>query len=336
MMTSRQCYKAVLTELNKVSSPHLLLEDFNYFINKSIDQYVNKKYNTYDVNQQSTDDLQALKAMTVLEAYRPWDDPSNPSYQTAKSAKDILGPYCEVKMPNDYMHILNCICLFEVRDNFKCHKVGDQWQCSANRLTSDQASVVVNNSYRKPSYLHPYYIIVNTNIDNDIPTDPIQEDNEENYIQGTDIQKAESIINDNGLTVTTITGELPRTITLRDRTSEEPVYTKVTSVDKVGTIRYGNPSKVIMQIRYGKETPFMLKKVAVDYIKVPQHVRLTQEQLDTVQDTSQIMEFSDNVCQQIINGLVTLIMENSQDQRVQNNQLVNQTIATPVAQQQPQ
>ena len=36
-MTSRQCYQAVLSEINKTSAPHLLLEDFNYFINKSID-----------------------------------------------------------------------------------------------------------------------------------------------------------------------------------------------------------------------------------------------------------------------------------------------------------
>lgn len=35
-MTSRQMYEAVLIEMNKVEAPSMLLEDFNYFINKAI------------------------------------------------------------------------------------------------------------------------------------------------------------------------------------------------------------------------------------------------------------------------------------------------------------
>lgn len=49
-MTSRMVYEALLTEVNKVNAPALLLEDFNYFFNKAIGQYINKKYNIYDVN----------------------------------------------------------------------------------------------------------------------------------------------------------------------------------------------------------------------------------------------------------------------------------------------
>jgi hypothetical protein len=35
-MTSKQMYEAVLVEMNKVEAPSMLLEDFNYFINKAI------------------------------------------------------------------------------------------------------------------------------------------------------------------------------------------------------------------------------------------------------------------------------------------------------------
>ena len=35
-MTARDIFKAMLTELSKVNAPSLLLEDFNYFINKAI------------------------------------------------------------------------------------------------------------------------------------------------------------------------------------------------------------------------------------------------------------------------------------------------------------
>jgi hypothetical protein len=41
-MTARQMLEALLVELNKVNAPSLLLEDYNYFINKAINQYVNK------------------------------------------------------------------------------------------------------------------------------------------------------------------------------------------------------------------------------------------------------------------------------------------------------
>ena len=40
---------------------------------------------------------------------------------------------------------------------------------------------------------------------------------------------------------------------------------------------------------------------------------LTQEQLDYTEDNSQILEFPDYVCQEIINELVHLVMENNSD-----------------------
>jgi len=51
--------------------------------------------------------------------------------------------------------------------------------------------------------------------------------------------------------------------------------------------RYGNISKVLMEIRYGADDrDFKLEKVAVDYIKTPQHILLTQSQVDRTTDTS--------------------------------------------------
>ncbi len=56
-MTARELYEYALIEVNKLEAPSLLLEDYNYFINKAVQQYINLVYNRYDVNQQSTDDL---------------------------------------------------------------------------------------------------------------------------------------------------------------------------------------------------------------------------------------------------------------------------------------
>ena len=64
---------------------------------------------------------------------------------------------------------------------------------------------------------------------------------------------------------------------------------------------------------------FQLVEVQVDYVKCPQFIRLTQEQIDLTEDTSQIMEFPDYVNQEIINELVNLVMERTSDPRLGNH-----------------
>jgi hypothetical protein len=79
-------------------------------------------------------------------------------------------------------------------------------------------------------------------------------------------------------------------------------------------LRYGNRSEVRIEIRYGTDdSVFELSDVYFDYIKAPQHIRLTQEQLDNTEDFSQLLEYPDYVCQEIVNELVHLLMEQISD-----------------------
>ena len=79
-----------------------------------------------------------------------------------------------------------------------------------------------------------------------------------------------------------------------------------------------------MEIRYGTDDSiFELKKVYVDYIKAPQNIRLTQEELDYTEDKSQMLEFPDYVCQEILNELVHIVMENISHQRLQTHPVVS-------------
>ena len=66
-MTSRELYEYALIEMNKVEAPSLLLEDYNYFMNKAVQQYINKVYNRYDINQQSSDDIRVLKSTAEVQ-----------------------------------------------------------------------------------------------------------------------------------------------------------------------------------------------------------------------------------------------------------------------------
>jgi hypothetical protein len=151
-MTIRQLYDNLLSELNKVEAPSILLEDFVYFANKAVQQYVNKVYNRYDINQQSTDDLRSLKTTTQLTVEN--DD------TIAMPTEDA---YWFVYLPEDYLHILNCIVVFE-KDGYvsesKCDiKEKTKVNSLARRLTSDTYPQIMNNAYFKPSYKTPYYFI---------------------------------------------------------------------------------------------------------------------------------------------------------------------------------
>ena len=321
-MTARQVYEGVLIELNKVEAPSLLLEDFNYLFNKAVYQYINTRYNIYDINQQTTDDVRVLKATAILpvklaaDAYT--DDDVTGNGVTASNA--LYGATYEVILPSDYLHILNCICNYKVKKQFNCYNPDSFVQFSARRLTSDLWSQIINNFYMRPMYKRPYFYIhnVNTNVAN--PTNPYQA----SANSGTDITSATT---SDG--TTTVTGGLPKTIKIGNNA--------VDAVERSGQIRFGNTSQVRMEIRYGKDTSlFELVNVYIDYLKTPQNIRLTQEQLDLTEDTSQMMEFPDYVCQEIINVLVKLVMENSSDPRLQTHIPVNTTIANPAqAQSQP-
>ena len=489
-MTARQVYEAVLVEMNKVQAPSLLLEDFNYLFNKAINQYINKRYNIYDINQQTTDDLRVLKSSVTLRAL---NDKSPINDVTVRDS--MYGAIYEFALPVDYLHLLNCVCNFKVNKPFKCYNANTYVQFPATRLTSDMWSQIINNFYMRPMYKRPYYFIhnvnsypedsqwsnsqnvpnttvdLNTKVDYRgnfgrvpseniyIPTDGGNTDishlkvltdpsnNNQNvksrygadyvddnnhylpqdrkygiprYLDFSNIEAnstawvrtgrgkivgtyngkditlgdisfkikedsnhdivnyglTEGVPNDiepgtikvmyntsvvaditlSGTNATaSVTGVIGQTLNgfktqyVEGANNDQVVingakavyewvpkltHQKFDSVEKVGEVRYGNPSTVRLEIRYGKDNSlFTLDSVYVDYIKSPQYIRITQEQLDLTEDTSQIMEFPDYVIQEIINELVHIVMENSADPRLQSHIPISQSIANPAQQQ---
>lgn len=311
-MTSKQVYRGALVEMNKTAAPSILLEDFNYLLNKAIYQYVNKRYNIYDINQQLTDDIRVLKDTAILHPTLATNTYSSVSSQT----NSLYGAVYEVNLPLDYLHMLNCICNFKIIKTYDCYDQGSYIQIGAKRLTADLWSQVIRNFYMQPSYRNPYFYINNVNSSVDLPTNPVRLVGGEGSISSsTTIQQ----------TIGT-DGALPTKISIGGTT--------VDLINQPGVNRYGNPSQVRLEIRYGKDSSvFQLTDVFVDYIKTPQKIRLTQDQIEMVEDTSQMMEFPDYVCQEIINELAKLLLENASDPRLQTNLAVNQTIASPVQQQ---
>lgn len=254
-MTIREVYENVLTELNKVQAPSLLLQDFNYLLNKGIQQYFNKRYSAFEINQQLTDDLRVLTKTSVLE-------------ESEHETSDILGESHKFFLPNDYVHILNCICKFQNNDSRKCNSNTPTIEIGADKLDSNKWSSIITNYYMKPSIKKPYYYI--SNID-----------------EPTAIEQA-----------------------LRYPFNGE---------SEAQEQRLGNSSKPVLEIKCGdlNKQKSRLIKVYIDYLRAPKYIELTEDALNEVEDNTPHLEFPDYVIYEIINEMVTLILENTSNARIQ-------------------
>lgn len=424
-MTARQIFEAMLVELNNTSSPSLLLDDYNYFINKAVDMYINKRYANYDTTQQTTDDLRVLKATAILPVNKKVFSDENTEFHDAKLQElvDLIkqdqsfNAMAEVILPSDYMHTLNCTCIYKINKQSGCYDGGDVAKYAAKRLTADSWSIIMNDYYNRPTPKNPWYYIHNINTQTELPTNPLTDKDDgtdpwdlrksftelerqyAKYIEDSikanvlivsttenDVLKTSDgsyckvvkLENDaytyvlvNDIAFATVynkygiynefdlysvnyssdtqgvysAGTKIKTIKKEDFTKDFPreikIGNKVIGVNNVNTsvvektagVRYGNASKVRMEIRYGQADVFELKGIAIDYIKAPQHIRLTKNQMDLTEDTSQIIEFPDYACQEIINQLVALVMANNADPRIQTTVPISQSISDPVQQQ---
>ena len=388
-MTARQVFESTLIELSKTQAPSLKLYEFNYLFNKAINQYINKVYNVYDINQQTTDDLRVLKATAFLtphkvelkgrditegydsaiqntnsvtgnrdqakvgegdSTYKPYDGQATSYLSKAhRSIQSLHGATYEVFLPIDYLHMLNCVCIYYVAKTKDCWDAGSYIEIPATRLTADSWSSIITDIYNRPSPMKPYYYIHNLNQSQKIPTDPrttvrtgtgtgleeIGIDMANFQYQVTHADGGEWSDNDinagtaGGTDVASQNSNFQRTYKFGEGDND-----RISLVEKPIAARIGNTSNVRCEIRYGKDDSlFQLAEVQVDYVKCPQFIRLTQEQIDLTEDTSQIMEFPDYVNQEIINELVHLVMERINDPRLSNNMQMTQSIARPTGQQ---
>ena len=334
-MTIRELYEYALIEMNKVEAPSLLLEDYNYFINKAVQQYINKTYNRYDINQQSTDDLRVLKATVQLKLKKE---------VIGKEAKKNKFVYVAT-LPSDYVHILNCIVEFKVNKTFKCYDAGDHVSFAAKRLTADMAAGILHNVYMKPDYKRPYFYINNVNLLTAQSTGLGPDYGDLSPNSPEPLNEADTSAKKN----TTSKPEIPNESDYETHELYEAalhtwsdayaiwLQQANNSADSVKPedVRYGNVSDVRIEIRYGDDdSVFIPDYLFIDYIKAPMFIRLTYEEVTSTVDTTRMLEFPDYVCFEIVNEFVKLLMENASDPRLQTNYTVNQTIANPLAAQQ--
>mgnify|MGYP003186181787 FL=1 len=203
----------------------------------------------------------------------------------------------ELDLPKDYLHLLNCVAEFKGTNlSSRCgDNITKVITSPCYRLTANLYPGIINNYYMRPSHKKPYYYIINRN-----------ENSEHKVLEGTNI--------------------VPTNYSMDNSIKECPEKKDFFLKDNYN--RTSNRSDVKIEIHSGNSL-WTLNKLYVTYIKSPMYVSMEQADLIAADDETQVLEFPDYVCYEIINIYVRLLLENASDPRLQTNVPINQTIAIP-------
>lgn len=145
-MTTREVYDNLLTETNKVEAPSLLLESFNYFFGKAINETCNSWYKFYEQDQLLTDNLRVLT-------------------RSATRTKYVSGGKTLYTLPEDYWHLLPGSELNYVVIP-ACVGGDTTYSAPVIKLDSQMYSGISKDYYTKPSYRRPYIYMHETIVNN--------------------------------------------------------------------------------------------------------------------------------------------------------------------------
>ena len=286
-------YDAALIEQNKQEAPTLNIEEYNYWINKAIIQYINLTYARFDLNQQASDDLRWLQRSVELDIVK-----SNKMIHPMEEANYIC------VLPKDYLHILNCTVHFsakcgDIQNESKCKPIDDDGSGGifslCRRLTANQSPAIIDNAYLRPTYKRPYFYI-NTS------------------------------------------GEGGKLLAIAEvykllHPCEDDCPTPYWKDEIEDTLRPCNTSETtlpiegrLMEIRCGKNKGFYPDVAVIDYLKTPEKINLTWNDVNGITENTKECEFPDAVAYEVINIFVKLLLENAGDDRLQTHYAINQTI----------
>lgn len=133
MKSALELYEGVLRELDKYGSPDFEIHEFNDFINRAQDIYLNEELKAYDMVDAVSDNLSVLvsnKSIPVNET----DDSENRSGE----------------LPEDYRRITGCLAVIRVKTEFDGYSQGTKLTFPARRMTADSESFSMDNSYFSP------------------------------------------------------------------------------------------------------------------------------------------------------------------------------------------
>ena len=385
-MTVREVYENLLRELNKVNAPSLHLEDYNYFINRGITEYINRRYNLYDTSQQTTDDLQVLTGNASIDAETGIisgstgkggqatedrdgvaslsgtnmqlsldvdTDPLKPDlvYRNGQSAVpfivDSMSGMTDAPQFTIMFIIINSNTSFTfTHTDRKVAVAGDMVLLgNADSVLNyvEPAGVGSGNTYAGKSFKNEGGILIEVPFSGEgqlnlykpqvTTRDGVPQTNfklpRDYYHMLNCVVNFETLVKFKCYPAGSVQPFTARRLTsdmyaaIINNAFMRPDYRRPYFYIQ-NDVETSVPS---MDIRAGSyQAVFKLKSVNIDYLKQPQVIVLTTLQRDSLNDTSQIMEFPNYVNNEIIKIATSLVMENASDPRVQTHIPVNQSI----------
>lgn len=260
-MTIRQAYRALLVELDKVKAPAILLDDFNYLFNKMTIVWLSSLFDKrFSATQSDVDAISSVVSQAKLKATNN-----------------------EVELPDDYFRLLNCFVVYGESDEDKCgNKAGINYP--ARHLNPARSEEVMKNAYLCPTKKRPYYQFKYLSVDDKLNTTtaPDIDFNGEYNVGGYMDNTGSNFLR-----------------TIKISSVGDPFnYREISNIERETAIRYGRPTRSKLQLYTGDKSS--ASHIVIDYIKAPQNINLTPEQMDLVEDTSQILEWDDFACHTIL------------------------------------
>jgi hypothetical protein len=152
-LTARQNID-ILTELVKEEAPTLYLEDYLYYFNKAISEYMKTRYEVFETNQQLADDMRSWKKSFQASSL---ETPISSIY------KSIPGTAVKI---DEYRHLLSCIIDVAIsRPITKCdQRPGTTTSYKVTRMSSEIKAGLLGNKYLEAKFYRPYFEIIDNKI----------------------------------------------------------------------------------------------------------------------------------------------------------------------------
>lgn len=175
-MTLKELWQATWVRLNKTESPSLQIEPWNQLVNEAVWALVNEIYDQFNIDQERTDSLPELNTYVELNITGAQASPVTLAgdisdvYSTTPIIVETTTFGRKFILPDNYWHLTSVLITYSSTVNQKCYTTNSAPTYSAKRLSRDMEAAIFNNSYLRPKFDRPYYILyrnpaININIE---------------------------------------------------------------------------------------------------------------------------------------------------------------------------
>lgn len=357
-MTGREIYIAVLAEKDKTTASDFTLDEFNYILNSVIISFVNERYQVYDRDQQSTDDLRFLTKTAIFNNKLLNDD--NVSYRLDPTYNKISGAlFNEISAGSTVIEV-STISDLQVGSKIKFNSANDVAVYTVSAINSSHypyqvtlTSALVNDlTLGTPIYIEtPYIELTDSGTFTDFKatltlpaSDYLHLTSCRTCWRGKKRGQVARIVYPAKRLTRDILNVIQNNVYARPSVSSPYFEVKDNAfnsgVSKLDLDNYrAHQNRPTIDVLVGREKPnIQLDYIELTYIKMPEPVIIDDIDINTAgADNSQVLEFPDHLKPHLVKTITTRLQNIAGDPRLATQIQTNNTGIPPIGvpQQQP-